>query len=207
MKLRLHLDCKQLTYIFGAILLTGSLLSGVISTDKRWMEWHFSRLGEGGTFSSMIFNVSLILAAIVVFILGDEITKNINKFNNISKSVKKKAVNIIGGVFKTVTLCLVVVSAFPFDHFPVVHNIFGYSMLFVFLYLCMSINNILPVFSDRFYIYGYSIIITTVICYILFLGIGAISLLLVEFIIYIMFYVWLILFTNNIIAISTKTLY
>jgi len=198
MKLRFQMNCKNLVYLFGGVIFVGSVISGLLTTDKRWIGWHFSRLGEGGMFSSTIFNISIFVAALIVFILSIALVNNITNINNINKTKINRAARIINKVFKIIAFCLFGVSIFPFDNYPTVHNIFGYSMLFTFLYLCIFISKILPIFPQQFYIYGYSILLSTAVCYILFLFLGVISLLTVEMILFSIIYYWLVLFAKGV---------
>ena len=198
MKNRFQITTERLAYVFGGVLLVGSITSGILNPDKRWMEWHFSRLGEGGMFSSYVFNFTLVIAAFLMYSLGKAITDEISRIYSMPELEIRRAKKIISWSFYAVTVCLLAVAIFPFDQFQVIHNVFGYSMLFVFLYMCINISRILPVFSSKFYKYGFGIIATTVICYILFLAFKLITLLEVETILFSMLYIWLILFIKGI---------
>jgi len=198
MKNRFQITTERLTYLFGGVILLGSITSGILNPDKRWMEWHFSRLGEGGMLSAYIFNISLVIAAGLIFFIGRRLTDEITKIDNLPEKKLLRAKKIINRSFYLVTACLLVVAIFPFDQNQVIHNVFGYSMLFTFLYLCIFIARILPIFSHRYYIYGFEIIATTVICYTLFLAFKIITLLEVETILFSMLYIWLILFIKGI---------
>ena len=198
MKRRFNVDSSVWLYCFGLILLIGSVTSGVLNNDKRWMSWHFSRLGEGGTFSAFIFNTALLFAAVMFFMFGKTLVDGIAQIKTLTIGEVQYAKKRLGYLFRCITVCLVVVSFFPFDRFPVIHNIFGYSMLFIFIYLCIFISKVLPIFPKRYYNFGYSIIGVALICYILFLGFAAITLLQVETILFSLLYVWLILLIKGV---------
>ncbi len=178
----------------------GAVVSGVFTQDTRWMRWHFSRLGEGGTFSSLIFNITLIISALLMINLAITIKESISKIpsDTLNAKAKNTAEKIYFRAFCYITFCLVGVAIFPFDRFPVIHNIFGYSMLFTFLYLCVATSRLLPIFSEKFYKFGYSIIVLTIILYVFFLGFQSVTLLFVEMIILICLYVWLLIFIKGI---------
>lgn len=198
MKNRFQITTERLAYLFGGLLLVGSITSGILNPDKRWLEWHFSRLGEGGMLSAYIFNISLVIAAGLIFFIGKRLTDEIPRIDNQSEIQLLRAKNIISRCFYLVTICLLVVAIFPFDQNQVIHNIFGYSMLFTFLYLCIFVAHILPIFSQRYYLYGFGIIATTAFCYILFLAFKVITLLEVETVLFSMLYIWLILLIKGI---------
>lgn len=198
MKKRLQMNSHNLAYSFGGILLMGAVASGLMTKDTRWMNWHFSRLGEGGTFSSLIFNITLLVSATFMFTLGLKLSNSISHIPDSADIDVNSAKKIIFRSFSAVTACLIGVALFPFDRFPVIHNIFGYSMLFIFLALCVNMQKILPIFSRRFYVYGRTIILCAILCYILFLAAKSITLLTVEFIMFTLLYVWLLSFINGI---------
>lgn len=198
MRARLQPHCLKFAYLFFVIILFGAVVSGLLTTDHRWMNWHFSRLGEGGMLSAIIFNMSVLTSAMIMFILGLTLTDNIARIPGIDKNDLNKTKILISRAFNAITVCLIGVAMLPFDRFPVAHNIFGYSMLFTFLALCIIVPSILPIFSQKFYIYGRLVILATVVCYILFIILGVITLLTVEFIIFLFIYGWLLLFVNGV---------
>jgi hypothetical protein len=198
MKPRSRIDSSNLAYSFGSIILVGAVTSGLLTKDTRWMNWHFSRLGEGGTFSSMIFNLALIISAAFMFELGVVLSDDISRLSKGTNTELNRAKTLISRSFSAVATCLIVVALFPFDKFPVIHNIFGYSMLFIFMYLCAVMPKILPIFSQKFQKYSQLIILSAIICYVLFIGARAITLLTVEFVIVTMLYIWLLMLIDNI---------
>ncbi len=197
MKKNFRISSRNLAYSFGIVILFGAIISGLTATDDRWMGWHFSRLGEGGTFSSLIFNLSLLISAVIMFLLGMALSNEVRKVsrNGIDTHM---VYSIISRAFTTVTVCLIGVAIFPFDRFPAIHNIFGYSMLFIFLWLCVVLPGILPIFSKTFYNYSRSIILYVIVCYALFLVTQTITLLVVETILFVCLYIWLLSLINGI---------
>lgn len=179
-------------------MLVGSIISAILTKDLRWMNWHFSRLGEGGAFSSLIFNLALIISSFLMFTLTYALSRDVLKITDISEHVIQRAHTIVLRSFGLISVCLIGVAVFPFDKYPILHNTFGYLMLVVFLVTCINTRKILPIFSDKFYTYCDNILLFTVVCYSLFVGFKLISLLAVEFAIFTYLYVWLIGFTRGI---------
>lgn len=202
-----QMGSHKLAYSFGGVLLTGSFFSSILTEDVRWIQWHFSRLGEGETFSSYIFNITLIISSVLMYYLAVNVRDSIKNISTekLNINISNRASSTYYKAFCYVTVCLLGVAIFPFDRFPIVHNIFGYSMLFTFLYLCIFSQRILPIFSKQFYIFGYFIIFLTMILYTFFLGFKTITLLFVEAVILIFLYRWFILFLNGINDMSKNT--
>lgn len=198
MKLRPQIDSPNLAYSFGGVILAGAVASSLLTTDPRWMNWHFSRLGEGGTIASMVFNATLLISAIFMFALGMTLRNNISNIADTPGINTNRARTIISRAFGAVAICLIGVAIFPFDRFPVIHNIFGYSMLFIFLALCVAMPKVLPIFSRQFHNYSRLVILCAVMSYTLFIAAKFITLLNVELVIFIFLYVWLLLFIDGI---------
>ena len=198
MRAYLRLHCLNLAYLFFSTMLLGTSLSGLLTTDTRWMSWHFSRLGEGGMLSAVIFNSALLVSAVIMGALGLALTDNIVRLSAIKGVNLPRAKMIIGRSFNIIAICLIGLATFPFDTFPVFHNIFGYSMFFTFLFLCVTTPSFLPIFSRKFYLYSQGVILLATLCYVLFLVVGSITLLTVESIMYTCLYGWLLLFISGI---------
>lgn len=203
MKTQLRHNSSYLAYLFGVVLLVGAITSALLTKDLRWMNWHFSRLGEGGAFSSIIFNTAVFMSSLIMFYLSNSLSDDTLSVAPNSKIDLVGAKTIIKRAFNAIAVCLVGVALFPFDRFPVIHDIFGYSMLFIFLAMSINTQKILPIFSRHFYVYCDLIILSTVICYTLFFGFKVITLLTVEFILFTLLYVWLVNFINGIRQAST----
>lgn len=194
MKRKFNLTAPKATYAFGAVLLVGSITSALLTTDNRWINWHFSRLGEGGKISADIFNLSLIIAAIVSFSLSNLYANNIAKFSEIIDFNHKRAISITSRVFMSISICLMGVALFPFDKFPTIHNVFGYLMTFSILLLCGSAPFIMPFLSKRFSQFSSVVVVSAVLLFGVYFMYQALSLLTVELIMYVLIYVWLIWF-------------
>ncbi|MEI7918367.1 MAG: hypothetical protein WCH58_03205 [Candidatus Saccharibacteria bacterium] len=198
MKKNTKFSALNLAYLFGGVILFGVGLSGLSTKDTRWLNWHFSRLGEGSGLSSIEFNITILISAVIVYFIGRDLSINIARLSQNHAVNAKKAQLIIGLAFNAIALCLVCLALFPFDRFSFVHDIFGYSMLYVFLGLCMLMQKILPIFSKRFYIYGDIVILLSAIIYTIFIKFRVITLLIFEGIVFILLYIWLLVFIKEI---------
>ena len=198
MKPRLQLNSIKLVYSLGVVLLVGAITSALLATDPRWVNWHFSRLGEGGTIPAMIFNMFLLISAVIFFSIGLALKADFTRISDVGNINLKTAKNVICGAFFAVGICFVGVAFLTFDRFPVAHNIFGYSILISFVALLFLVPKVLPIFSRRFYIYNYLIIFSATISYTLFFFAKVITMLSVEFLMFIQIYVWILLLNQGI---------
>jgi hypothetical membrane protein len=60
----------QMTLLLVGIAVVGIGTSMLLTDDPRWLQWHLSRLGEGGHISSGIFNLTLCLVALLFVVIG-----------------------------------------------------------------------------------------------------------------------------------------
>jgi hypothetical protein len=188
----------QIVYLFGVTLLSGALISGLSSADKSWIQWHFSRLGEGGRLSAIIFNIALMLAGAMLIILGIKIKYAINKLIKKIKLEHNFKTALLYRLLYIVGVCLISVGLFPFDRFPLIHNIAGYGSLVGVLLVCYFSPLLLPVFTKRYIKYSHFLVATTVIIYTLYFTIHSLRLLIVEFILFVFVYIWLLSFIKEI---------
>lgn len=193
-----QLAAPNILNIFGAVVFLGSIISAVYTTDKRWMYWHFSRLGEGGHASSIVFNLSMFIGGLLMAWLSFELIKLIRKvkFNETTDALY--AENLLKMVFPLTAVCLFGVSLFPFDKFPVIHNSFGYGMTFILLSLCTLTPQYITIFPKWFYRYGYILLCVTALLFTIFFTLQPYTLLQVETVVFIMVFVWLQIFTRTI---------
>lgn len=175
----------MLVAVLVFIAIVGMGASIALTTDPYWVNWHMSRLGEGRSFASVIFNSSLILGAIVLVLLSDKI-RHEHRLAGEMRGMDK---------FSALIVCVAVgwigVALFPFDQYPVVHNVFGYGMFTAACILMLGLVKISPHFSRRTYAIGTAAVLVTSILMALHHLVGLTSLLVVEFIGEAMLFAWL----------------
>jgi len=167
------------------IAIAGMGTSIALTTDSYWVNWHMSRLGEGHTTASMIFNFSLILGATILLMLAEKIR---HEHWLAGKTTGMRQ-------FSALIICVAVgwigVALFPFDDHPVVHNVFGYGMFVAACILMLGLVKISPHFSRRTYAIGAAAVLVTGIMMALHHLIGLTSLLVVELVGEAMLFTWL----------------
>lgn len=101
------------------------VLAMATTTDKRWMQWHLSRLGEGVELPAAIFNFSLCIIGLLAFLLLKEVAALVKqRFRN-----QQSWPLVLLGL--TLMLQHFGLAAFPYDRFPHIHDFFGYGVFFV----------------------------------------------------------------------------
>ena len=178
-------------WVLLGIISTGFALSMLLPQDTKWAHWHLSRLGEGNSTASFIFNGTMVLAAMVLILLATRIADEMSHRHNSRGARRLQAALVM------VAICLVGVGAFPFDKFPVIHNIFGYGQFFVLSGLILTLRAIYPHFRERTYIIGYVAVGITMLLMVLFHLTHFTTLLIVELIGQLLAYAWVLSITRD----------
>lgn len=193
---KLRLSGISLTYLFGMIILLGSSLSAHYAPDQVWMTWFFSKLGGGDTLSSTIFNFSMAFAGLTVASMAYWVKDRLVKYEKASK--------FFFGAFLTIAVCFIGVSAFHFDDYRLVHDTFGYSMLASAVLLCLGSTRVMEISNKNYNRYVSLLAISSVALIMIYYVWHALSLVIVETIIFLMVYVWLILFMSIVSKLKDK---
>ncbi len=181
----------SLTLALIGIGVVGLSLSMWLTKDTRWMQWHLSRLGEGNEFSSAIFNYSLILAAMVLAALAIRLTDEIRTRD------PRRSVTFLRNMMLGAAAAWVGVAIFPFDRFPLIHNIFGYSQMLIICILMLTLKRLTTSFSARTHTIGLIAVLVSGALMTLHHLVHVPSLLLVELVGQVALFAWLISMTTD----------
>ena len=153
-----RISSEPIVYLIAGIMAVGGFISATLTADPRWMEWHLSRLGEGGHMSSVIFNASCALASLL---MGEFARRVVNDLGIIAmpKKTLASARRILGWGLGVVAVCMMGIAVFPFDKYPIIHNIFGYGMTVVYLIIITQLPVLLPIFTKKFIAFTYGFVL------------------------------------------------
>lgn len=127
---------------------SGMITSMLMTSDPRWMEWHLSRLGEGGHLSSYVFNIALLIVGALLMLFGKSLAQGF------ARQYPESKYRLLEFTTGWMGLCLIGVAVFPFDQFHVVHNLFGYGFFFGAGALMFGLHIWIPQVSKRTYQLG-----------------------------------------------------
>ena len=142
----------HMTLLLVGIAVVGIGTSMLLTDDPRWLQWHLSRLGEGGHISSGIFNLTLCLVALLFVVIGERLYAKIGT-----------RAWLLRLLFFVVAVGWVGLASFPYDRFPMIHNSFGYGGMSVLALIMIALPRICPGFSTKVYLYGVSVAIITLL--------------------------------------------
>lgn len=197
MKRYRNLTGIQLSYLFAPVVLLGAVISASLTHDTRWMVWHFSRLGEGGGMSAIFFNSGLILGGILMIAIGLKLKSVLDSLTSKKKSKFDERYSFLYLLVMLTGICMVIVALFPFDRFPILHNAAGYGTLLSILILAYSSPKLLPVFGKKYHKYSKTLFVSAAILYTGYFIFHFPSLLIVEFILFVLIYSWLLVFQKE----------
>lgn len=197
----------RVSTLLALFLVSGALTSMVTAEDPQWWERHFSALGAGSSLSSVAFNLTLIIAGIVIVSLADYIASDFERLkSNGTRHIKVKA-NAIRAILAVIGIFLACVGIFAYDTYPLVHNSTAGGMVIAFIALILALPYFVPSFSRSFFVLSYGLMLGLVFCYWLFDGIGYLNLTAFELIAAGIVFGWLVVFVRQIAADLTDSEY
>jgi len=196
----LALIAGQLTTTTLATLLALFLVAGVFTSmltadDPQWWQRNFSALGMGAAASSNAFNVTLVVAGLVIITLADYLTIDLLARRG-PGGRNLRGIAVIRIVLAIVGVALAGLGLVSVDVSVLVHNTFsiaamlGFSALIVLAPILLK--GLSPAFIAATVLFGALIVIGGVL-----FAIGSLNLTALELIAVLVIFTWLILFTRN----------
>lgn len=194
------INTVRLSSVLALFLVSGALTSMITAENPQWWEIHFSSLGGDDTLSSAAFNITLIVAGIVIVSLSDYIANDFAKLKTTQPKYTKDKANIVRIVLALIGLFLAFVGLFAYNEYPELHNTSAGGMAILFIGLVLGLPWLVPSFSRAFFGFSYGLMATLVVCYWLFVGIGYLNLTAFELIAAAIIFGWLVVFVRQIAA-------
>lgn len=116
----------MLVWCLVCVLCAGVALAAIATTDERWLGWSFSRLGEGKTLSSSLFNGSLLISTIVMWRIADVLSRQLATLRN------HDAARLTKAALRAIAVCFIGVALFPNDTNHGEHLLFARGMIVLF---------------------------------------------------------------------------
>lgn len=192
-----HLDLQLLAVVLAVFLVEGVIASMLTASDPHWWRDNLSALGMNDDISSLTFNLTLIVAGIIVTTLARYSTRGVPTSN--PHGVRNVRVSLI-----LVGLFLGCVGLFPVDRFFAVHTSFASGMVVVFGVLVILLPRWIPGMPRAFVLLGWLFLAITLVLSVLF-AVGYYTLTAVELVAGILVFTWIILFIRNAAALQADT--
>jgi hypothetical membrane protein len=192
-----HMDLSLLAVVLTVFMVEGVIASTLMATDPHWWKAHLSALGMTDDASALTFNLTLILAGLIIMTLARYATRGLPTCHEHGKSRVRMCLSLMG-------ILLALVGVFPTDTFYVVHTSFAAGIGVVFAVLVVLLPRWIPGMPQAFVALGWLFIAILVVVVLMF-ATGYYNLTAVELIGGIIFFAWILLFIVNAAAIQRDT--
>lgn len=199
-----QMNSQRLMYSLVIFLVLGVLTSMLTTADPYWWTKNLSALGTGDDFSGAAFNLTLIIAGVLVVTLADFVTVDLRTspvMGAIDDEVGQRRVRHITLSLILLGVFLAGVGAFPVDDRQLTHIIVSIAMVFVYGYLVLRLRWLVPKLTTAFYVIGYVFLAVSVVSLVLYL-VGYWALTAMELIAFVLVFTWLIMFIRTVAAVE-----
>lgn len=195
-----HMTSERVSTALAAFLVSGALTSMITAEDPNWWNNHFSSLGASGTASAYAFNVTLIVAGIVIVSLSDFVAEDFAKLKYKTTVYRNVRTTVIRTVLALIGVFLALVGVFAYDTYPIIHNSAAGGMAVLFVGLIAVLPLLAPSFPKAFFGLSYALMAVIVFCYWLWQGAGYFNLTVFELLAAAIIFSWLVVFIRQIAA-------
>jgi hypothetical membrane protein len=133
-----RITTQWLSNLLLAFVALGMLTAMATSTDQGWWRVHFSQLGTFDSFSSVVFNGTLMAGGLLVTTFAAYIQSDIRRLVARQRLRSERVATAIPVMFVIMGIMFAGVGVFPCDVYPVLHVISASGMAVVFLVLLIS---------------------------------------------------------------------
>lgn len=184
-----HLDLQLLATVLAVFLVLGVLASMLTASDPQWWKENLSALGMTDDLSARTFNLTLIVAGILVTTLARYATSGIPTTHPRGAASVRTCLVIVG-------IFLGLVGVFPVDEHFALHTGVASGMVVAYAVLIIAIRWWVPGVSRTFLLVGYVFTLLIVLLAVLF-AVGYYTLTAVELVAGTVVFTWIILFIRT----------
>lgn len=123
---RLLSNLPFLVGVLGILFIVGVLIAATTTNNSQWLHWSYSALGEGRTLSSSVFNGMLLMAAVLVWRIGDRLAYLLVKLHN------QEASRLSHVALRGLAVCIIGIAVLPNDIYHSEHLIFARALIVIF---------------------------------------------------------------------------
>ncbi|WP_157534213.1 DUF998 domain-containing protein [Microbacterium sp. Leaf320] len=184
-----HMDLQLLALVLAVFLVFGVVTSMLTASDPLWWKDNLSALGMTNDLSARTFNLTLIVAGILVTTLARTATRGIPTPNPRGVTGVRTSLVVVG-------IFLGLVGVFPVDEFFALHTGVASGMVVAFGILVFMLRRWIPGVSRTFLMLGFVFILVIVALAVLF-AVGYYTLTAVELVAGVLVFTWIILFIRT----------
>ena len=198
------MNAYRLAALLAAFLVTGVLTSMLTAEDPQWWQENLSALGMSSDVSGVAFNVTLIVAGVVVTTLAGYSTRTLESTAG-TASARRRVRQLEGGVI-LIGVLLACVGLFPVDEQFWLHTAAASGMVVVFGTLIVRMRTLVPSIPATFNVLGLVFLAVIAFAVVMYFPFGYYNLTAVELIAASLVFAWLIVLIRNLAAVDADRL-
>ncbi|BCW66933.1 hypothetical protein NicSoilB4_16960 [Arthrobacter sp. NicSoilB4] len=198
------MNAYRLAALLAVFLVTGVLTSMLTAEDPQWWQENLSALGMSSDVSGVAFNVTLIVAGIVVTTLAGYSTRTLESTAD-TASERRRARQLQGGIV-LIGVLLACVGLFPVDEQFWLHTAAASGMVVVFGTLIVRMRSLVPSIPATFNVLGLVFLAVIAFAVVMYFPFAYYNLTAVELIAASLVFAWLIVLIRNLAAVDADQL-
>ncbi|WP_082513513.1 MULTISPECIES: DUF998 domain-containing protein [unclassified Leifsonia] len=187
-----NLTPMLLSLLLAVFLVVGALASMLSASDPLWWEKNLSTLGISDDISALTFNVTLIIAGVMMTTISHYATAWLPT----STRAEIRGRNLVRLALILMGILLACVGLFPVDENLQIHNISATGMAIIYVVMALSLRALIPSMPRVFLLLGYIFVAVIVVLAIFFIT-GYYNLTAVELIAFVLIFAWVIVFLRS----------
>lgn len=188
------IDTGKLSMLLVLFISMTTLTSMATASDPEWWIYHFSQLGTFGDTSAGLFNISLIIAGLLVTTFSLYLQRDIRSLVDLGVLTKPWSARVISTLFIVMGIMLACVGLFPLTVSVLLHNISAAGMAVAFLGLLIGTPLILRGMPWTFFAVTGGFLAGMILSIVLFAVTGYFNLTFFELVVFIIIFGWIATF-------------
>jgi hypothetical protein len=187
-----NLSPMMLSLVLALFLVVGALASMLSATDPLWWQKNLSTLGISDDISALAFNLTLIIAGIMV----TTIARYATAFLPHATSAERRGRNLVRLALVLIGVFLACVGILPVNEFFAAHTAAASGMAIVYVATVVCLRWLLPSMPSVFIVLGY-VYVGVIVTLAIFFVTGYYNLTAVELVAAVLIFSWVIVFLRN----------
>lgn len=196
-----RIDTRKMASLLVLFMAFGTITAMATSQDPQWWEYHFSQLGTFGDRSSGLFNITLIVAGVLVTTFALYLHRDLSRLVELGILRRASGPKIVSRTFVGLGVMLAGVGAIPLTVSVTLHNICAAGMAVAFAILLVASPFVLTGLPRRFTVVCAGFFAALFVSAILFEPVGYFNLTGFELVAFVIIFGWIAVFIRLIGAI------
>jgi hypothetical membrane protein len=195
-----NIDTAKLSALLVTFIAITTLTSMATASDPQWWEYHFSLLGTLGDTSASLFNISLIIAGLLVTTFSLYLHRDILALADLGVLRYRWSARTISTLFIIMGFMLAGVGVFPLTVSVLLHNLCAAGMSVAFGLLLIASPFLLRGMPWTYHLVTGLFLLGMIVSVILFAGTGYFNLTFFELVVFMIIFGWIATFIRFLTA-------